>query len=183
MKQVIVFFIVSLLAVSCHKDQGSEFVIPIYTPGPRDTGWGKAKRDGHNWEATAFARKHQDGKNYIGIDLWTFSEEGFNRETLSLNEIPLAVGKYVIKGNIANTYDGFIGGFYSIFQDDGDVAGPPFDHDDNDKGILELTKVDTVNNIVTGKFDRVVFKNRKEHSFFPEKVIFENGSFEMKIIQ
>jgi hypothetical protein len=113
MKQVIVFFIVSLLAVSCHKDQGSEFVIPIYTPGPRDTGWGKAKRDGHNWEATAFARKHQDGKNYIGIDLWTFSEEGFNREMLYLNEIPLSPGKYDIQGKPGETYDGFVGSFYT----------------------------------------------------------------------
>jgi hypothetical protein len=35
MKQVIVFFIVSLLAVRCHKDQGSEICIPdIYSRPP-----------------------------------------------------------------------------------------------------------------------------------------------------
>jgi hypothetical protein len=183
MKQIIMFFILSLLAIRCHKDQESEYAIPIYTPGPQDTGWGNAKRDGQNWEATAFARRNQDGTNYIGIDLWTFSEEGFIRETLSLNEIPLTPGKYTILGNIANTYDGFVGGFYSIAQDDGDVAGPPYDHDDSDIGTLELTMVDTVSNIVAGKFDRIVFKNRKKNSFFPQKVVFENGNFEMKIVQ
>jgi hypothetical protein len=183
MKQMIFLFAVSLLTVGCDKDQTHEPIIPFYLPGAQDTGWGKAQRDGQNWEATAFARRHQDGKNYIGIDLWTFSEEGFIREKLSLNEILLLEGKYPIKGNIANTYDGLIGGFYTIAQDDGDVAGPPYDHDDSDIGTLELSKVDTANNVVAGKFDRIVFKNRNKNSVFPKKVVFENGSFEMKIIQ
>jgi hypothetical protein len=63
------------------------------------------------------------------------------------------------------------------------VAGPPYDHDDSDIGTLELSKVDTANNVVAGKFDRIVFKNRNKNSVFPKKVVFENGSFEMKIIQ
>lgn len=183
MKQIIFLFVVSLLTVRCDKDQPLETSIPLYLSGPQDTGWGKAKRGGQNWEATAFARRHQDGKNYIGIDLWTFSEEGFIREKLSLNEIPLLEGKYSIKGNLGNTYDGFVGGFYTIAQDDGDVAGPPYDHDEDDLGTLELFKVDSVNNIVAGKFDRIVFKSRNKNSVFPGKVVFENGSFEMEIIQ
>ena len=56
MKQVIVFFIVSLLAVRCDKDQGSEFVFPIYTPGPRDTGWGK------EWNNTIFKNDYSSLK-------------------------------------------------------------------------------------------------------------------------
>jgi hypothetical protein len=59
--------------------------------------------------------------------------------------------------------------FTRIAQDDGDVAGPVYDLDADDNGILELTKVDTVKNIVAGKFDRVVFKNRKGEQFFPRE--------------
>ena len=182
MKKNIIWAVLILLAVGCQKDQ-SGFEIPIYTPGPQDTGWGNAKRDGQKWEATTFATKHQDKPDYLGIYFWTSSEEGFNREVLLLNEIPILLGKYQIKGRLNETYDGFVGATYGIAQDDGDVAGPTYDPVDGETGTLELTKIDTINNIVAGKFDRIAFKNRNENSFFPQTVVFENGHFEMEIVQ
>jgi hypothetical protein len=183
MKKII--SILALLGVlsSCKKDDSIK--LTKFFAGPQDTGWATATRYGDTWEATAFARRNQDGENYIGIDFQTFTEDGILRETSAFNEIPLEIGKYQIKGQIGDTYDGFVGSGFALIGGDGDVVGPYYFHDDSSVGFLELTMVDTVLKRVAGKFDKAEFIIKEEgwEDRYPTKIKFEDGEFEMDIIE
>ena len=183
MKHTICLLLVALAFTACKKEEVEGIRLEKTFPGAMDTGKAGATRDGEPWQASAFAKFHPDSGGYIGMSFRTFSEEGFNREVHTITEIPLKRGKYPIKGHISEIYDGFVGSVYSWLVDDGDVAGPLYDHDDTVPGFLELTMVDTVAKKITGNFDRMVFKNRRPSSFYPLTVVFENGTFEMAIIE
>ncbi|TAK40521.1 MAG: hypothetical protein EPO28_10005 [Saprospiraceae bacterium] len=176
-----IFLILAILTVlgSCKKDD--DIRLTKFYPGPQDTGWATARRYGEKWEATAFARRYQ---NYIGIDFNTFTEDGILREAMALNEIPLKIGKYQIKGQIGE-YDEYVGSNFGLVSSDGDVFGPLYLHDDNSIGFLELTMVDTILKKVAGKFDTVAFVIMGEggEDKYPRKVKFEDGEFEMDIIE
>lgn len=183
MKRVISIFTLLCVLGSCKKDE--DIKLTKFLAGPQDTGWATAKRYGKKWEATAFARRNQDGKNYIGIDFRTFNEYGELREGAAFNEIPLKVGKYQIKERIGDIYDGFVGSNFGIASGDGDVLGPIYFHDDSSIGFLELTMVDTFLKRVAGKFDKVEFIIQEEgwEDRYPSKIKFEDGEFEMDIIE
>jgi hypothetical protein len=183
--KTLIYFLVILMGVlaSCGKDKNA-YEIPIYHEGDQGSGWGEAKRDGKGWKATAFARNHQDGSGYIGIDFNTFTTQGDIRESLSFNEIPLKVGKYQIKGKVGDTYDGLVGSNYGLSESDGDVIGAVYSHDDASTGYIELTNVDTASNVVEGMFDKAVFiRYTPIESIYPETVVFKNGKFRMKIVE
>jgi hypothetical protein len=183
--KTLIYFLVILVGVlaSCSKDKNA-YEIPIFFEGDQDTGWGEAVRDGKAWKATAFARHHQDGSGYIGIDFNTFTRDGELRESLALNEIPLKIGKYQIKGKVGETYDGFVGSNYGLIESDGDVVGAVYAHDDASTGYVELTNVDTASNVVEGRFDKVVFiRYTPIESIYPETVVFKRGKFRMKIVE
>lgn len=184
MKTLIYFFLILAgVLASCSKDKNA-YEIPIYYEGDQDTGWGEAVRDGKAWKATAFARDHQDGSGYIGIDFNTFTDQGDIRESLSFNEIPLKVGRYQIKGKKGDTYDGFVGSTYGLRESDGDVIGAVYSHDDASTGYVELTNVDTISNEVEGTFDKVVLNRYTPiESIYPETVVFKRGRFKMRIVK
>lgn len=190
MKHIFLFLLI-LALLSCKKEGSEELKFEKTFAGAMEWGWVKASRNGESWQASTSARFHVADSNYVKFSILTFSKEGFNREALSLNEVPLKVGRYPIKGdNSASDFgDGFVGSGYAWVEDDGDVAGPIYDHDDTLQGFLELTTVDTVAKKIAGNFDRMVFKMRitpstqfaPEH--YPQTAVFENGSFEMSIIE
>lgn len=183
MKKIISILTFLSVLISCKKDDSIK--LTKFFAGPQDTGWATATRYGDKWEATAFARRNQDGKNYIGIDFNTFTDDGILRETSAFNEIPLKIGKYQIKGQIGDIYDGFVGSNFGIVSGDGDVFGPLYLHDDSSMGFLELTMVDTLLKRVAGKFDKVEFIIFEEgwEDRYPSKIKFEDGEFEMDIIE
>ena len=184
MKPLICFLVILTgVLASCSKDKNAH-EIPIYFEGVQDTGWGEAVRDRKTWKATAFARHHQDESDYIGIDFYTFTDQGDIRESLAFNEIPLKVGKYPIKGKIGNTQDGLVGANYGIRESDGDVIGAVYSHDDISIGYVELTDVDTASKEVAGRFDKAIFiRYSPIESIYPETVVFKNGKFRMKIVE
>lgn len=191
MKHIFCTLLVALAFAACNKEkQGSQLEKTF--PGPMDTGYLEAYRDGEFWQSTAFAQYGQTAHLYVfdsahvGFYCLTYSAEGFLREYLTFGEIPLKVGKYPIKGNnaISAGLDGFVGAKYSWAADDGDVFGATYDHDDgNSAGTLEVTFVDLVSKRIIGRFDQIVFKNRFEAINYPERVVFKNGKFDMKITE
>lgn len=169
-----------LFLLSCSKDEQA-YQLPIYSEGPQDTGWGKATRDGQAWNATAFARRHRDGSGFIGLDFNTYTEFDELREILAFNEIPFKVGKYPVNGNIDNYNDNLVGCKFAVAESDGDVVGALYSNNLSVKGFMNITFVDSINNIVGGSFDVVKF-DRLELDPYPEQVSFRNGTFRMKII-
>ncbi len=166
---------------ACGKDEG--YQLPIYSPGPQDTGWGKATRDDQAWNATAFARRHQDGSGFIGLDFNTYNEFEEIREVLAFNEVPFKIGKYPISGKIDDYNDNLVGAKFAVRESDGDVIGVLYNSDRSVKGLMNITFVDSTNNIVGGSFDIVKFDRLvPENAPYPERVEFRNGTFRMKII-
>ncbi|MFN0035714.1 MAG: hypothetical protein ACKVUS_11655 [Saprospiraceae bacterium] len=180
MKPMLYLIVFATMLAACKKDKGATSILEIWDAGPMDTGWGSAVRDGSVWQATAFAVHHSTDTNYIGLYFNTYTTDGSRREQILLNEIPLQLGKYPLKGHISEIYDGSVGSTYGCAEDDGDVLGAAY-HPDDGEGIFELTKLDMVNKVVAGTFTRIVFKNRISNSPYPQTVIFENGKFEMSI--
>lgn len=189
MKHTICLLLVIAVFAACKKEEESIKLEKTF-PGAIDFGKAEAMRAGEPWQASAFANFHSDS-SHIKMLFQTFSKEGSEREAYSLNEIPLKVGKYIIKGSLSSgSYgDGFVGSGYGWLEDDGDVLGALYDHDDSVPGFLELTMVDTVAKKIAGKFDRMVFKMRvtpitsNAPNLYPQTVVFENGSFEVFITQ
>ncbi|MFN0215658.1 MAG: hypothetical protein ACKVT2_15480, partial [Saprospiraceae bacterium] len=176
---------------ACNKDKQTAKLEKTF-PGPMDTGYLEAYRDGDFWQSTAEARYGQTAhfgvldSTHLGFICFTYSKEGFLREYLTLSEIPLQIGKYSIKRNypISAGFDGFVGAHYSWGADDGDVFGADYYHDDEyTTGVFEVTFVDLVSKRIVGNFDRLVFKNRYEAINYPERVVFEHGKFDMIITE
>lgn len=183
MKKLITILAFLSVLSSCKKDDSIK--LTKFFAGPQDTGWATATRYGEKWEATAFARRNQDGKNFIGIDFHTFTEDGILRESFSFNEIPLEIGNYQIKGRIGDIYDGYVGSDFALIGGDGDVVGPYYLHDDSSIGFVKLTMVDTILMRVAGIFDKAEFVIKEEgwEDRYPSKIKFEDGEFEMDIIE
>ncbi|MFN0035715.1 MAG: hypothetical protein ACKVUS_11660 [Saprospiraceae bacterium] len=178
MKKILYLAMLATMVISCSKDNNPK--LETWAAGPQDTGWGTAVRDGDAWQATAFAVHHHTDSTYIGLYFNTYTADGLLRETLLLNEIPLQLGTYPLKGHISEIYDGNVGSTYGFKEDDGDVLGATYRPDDSE-GTFELTKLDTVNKVVAGTFTRLVFKNYGPATPYPHTVVFEKGKFEMSI--
>jgi hypothetical protein len=177
----ILILVVFCCFISCQKDE--KYELPVYFSGPQDTGWGKAVRDGKAWNATAFARRHQDGSGFIGLDFNTYSEFEEIREVLAFNEVPFKVGAYSINGKIDDYNDNLVGSNFSIRESDGDVIGVLYNNDMTIQGVMNITYTDSTNNIVEGNFDVIKFDRLvPENAPYPERVEFRNGTFRMKII-
>lgn len=191
MKHIFCTLLFALAFAACKQEKQGVHLENTF-PGPMDTGYLEAYRDGDFWQSTAYAQYARTANLYvldslyIGLICLTYTADGFNREFLTLGEIPLKVGIYPIKGNnaISTGLNGFVGAQYSWGADDGDVFGATYDHDDeNSSGTLEVTFVDLGSKRIVGKFDRMVFKNQFEAINYPERVIFERGKFDMKITE
>lgn len=191
MKHIFCTLLVALAFAACNKEkQGSQLEKTF--PGPMDTGYLEADRDGDFWQSTAEARYGQTAQLYVldslhvGFSCFTYSGEGSNRELLTLGEIPLKIGKYPIRGGnaISAGLDGFVGAQYSWVVDDGDVFGNSYAHDDKDSsGVLEVTFVDSITKRIAGNFSQLVFKDKSPQSDYPEQVVFRHGKFDMKITE
>lgn len=190
MKKHIFSIIILICVISCKKE---ELLIPLpnFHPGPMDTGEVQALRNGEPWQATAYARYHTIDHNikdssYVGISFVTFSNEGFNRENFTVDEVFLKIGKRIIRGQLGKwgeSYDGYIGAVYSIAEDDGDLLNPPYFPEESSEGSLELTRVDLVNKEIEGKFTRVIFRASSPDPRFPDRVVFQDGTFKARIVE
>lgn len=180
----IILSYILLFSTNCKKEK---LDIPIYFPGSTEYGEASAKKAGQDWSASAFGQLHSGNSEYFGVTFVTFSEDGFLRETIYLNEIPIRTGVFEVKRTIAGIYDGFVGSNYGTSLDDGDVADDYYYLDEEiDDNILEVTFIDTITMMARGTFNLNFVRSENDQNpnpINPEKVEFSEGTFEVQIIE
>jgi hypothetical protein len=151
---------------------------PLFYPGEREFGFASGVKDNRRFEASAYARFHNNHA-YVAVDMETFSIEGYLREQVHFNEIPIKTGVHFIK-NKANKYnDGFVGAIYSEWDDDALLAGY---HSDTLSGnFVIVEKIDTLSRHVEGRVNVGFFQIG--NSPFPPKTALKNVAFKAKIIE
>ena len=175
-------FCAALVFQNCKKSEESVFftteedLIPLYflsdsflcTATKEVPGLGSI-----NWTANILG-VIRNGKLSVTFITYQDSVNVDARERLSFGNIPVALGS----NNLGNdTYLPFSS--YSRWLSDGDVLNASWDIDNKMDNTLEVTQLDTICKVVTGKFD-VHFKMITQGSFgfvHSERINFKNGSF------
>jgi len=173
-KTIGIFFLV--LLVSCSKDDDG--ITQIFLAGPMTYGWGTANKNDLAFESSGTA---QGNNEIFGLYFDTFTSDGFWRERILLDDIKYEVGEYIIKGEIGDISDGFVGGWYYTLNG-GDVLEDSYLLKDSPNNKLTISKIDTVENIVKGTFC-LEFKidpdREKRNQDNLNNVTFSEGEFEI----
>ncbi|MCW5922918.1 MAG: hypothetical protein KIS77_11275 [Saprospiraceae bacterium] len=174
MKQLnfIFLFICLVSAISCKKEDD----VIIYGPGKQEFGWAKGTKEGKAWEASGFWRYHQNDSTLWGIDFYTYSSFGEQREHFALNEIPLSIGTFPVKGRISDLGDGFVGGSFGQWGDDGDVLIGFMGINDKKHSFITISEIDTLTDTMKGFFE-IHFISDDESL----KIEIKNGKFEVRL--
>ncbi|MEO0790077.1 MAG: hypothetical protein AAFY36_15525 [Bacteroidota bacterium] len=178
----LLIFAATLGLISC-EDDDMGISVPIYLPGDQENGFAIGQKNGVTWESSTFARKPTDAP-VVSMTLNTFSEEGFRRENISLNEIPLEVGNYTISGAFNSFNDGFVGSFYSTNRDDGNL--PEDFYLFNESGIsssITISRYDSTSMTIEGILNvSFAIRDPKINPRNPDRVDFTSVEFSCKII-
>ncbi len=183
MTRFLILSFIFLLVFSCGKNDRliKPEPEPLF-PGSQEYGWAKGMKNGDEWEASAVASYHSDDSTYAGMIIDAFNANGFLRESIGFNEIPIKVGMNTIRGTAFDVYDGFIGNGYDRWGSDGDVLTARYILDEDYNNTLEITKVDlsteTIEGVFSARYD-IEFDNRP----YPEIVEFKNIKFSAQITQ
>jgi hypothetical protein len=165
-----------LIIFSCKKDEDNSII--IYEPGDQEFGWATGTKEGKDWEASGFWRYHQSDSTYWGIDFTTYSSYETQRESFALNEIPFTTGTFQVKGGINDLGDGFVGGSFGMYADDGDVLIGFMKVNDDEDGYITISEIDTLTNTMKGFFE-IYFINENESL----KIEIKNGEFEVRVYE
>ncbi len=165
-----------LAIVSCKKEDDG--VVIIYEPGTQEFGWAKGTKEGKAWEASGFWRYHQDDSTHWGIDFYTYSSFGEQREHFALNEIPFSVGSFSVKGKIGDLGDGFVGGSFGQWGDDGDVLIGFMEVNEEENSFITISEIDTLTATMKGFFE-IHFISEDESL----KIEIKEGEFEVRLYE
>ena len=113
----------------------------IFEPGDQEFGWATGTKEGKDWEASGFWRYHLSDSSYWAIDFTTYSSYGAKRENITLNEIPFSKSTFSVKGN--DLGDGFVGGSFGMWADDGDALIGFMEVNDDEDGFITVSEIDT----------------------------------------
>jgi len=173
------FILSSFLLWTCSKDDP----IIIYEAGPQTDGWAIGIKSGHEWEASASARLWLEDSTTFSISFLTYSPDGLLRESFGISGMSLRTGSTPIKYDQSQIETGTVRGNGGILGSDGDLAEAFYTANNDKDGFVDILSIDTVSNIVTGKFE--LFLNLKQNygeNDHPNKIEIEEGSFEVQII-
>jgi hypothetical protein len=132
------------------------------------------------WTANTFS-SIKSNKLSIGFVTYEDTIDLYARERLIISNIPAQAGLYPIKPVDSNT--AFC--TYSRWASDGDALNASWEIDTEENNYIEITKLDSNNHLVSGKFD-VYFKMTTQGSFgyvHSERINFRSGNFIAKIDQ
>lgn len=158
-------------------------VFPQWCPGNLPNGTGTAFREDHFWNATAGASNRR-GKItvYLSTADCETTDYYYGKERLQIQFNPNSERCISL-----NAYGGddvsVTNGHASFRYIDLDVTYDRFATKKDESNLLEITRLDTINNIVEGHF-MITFKRSDELDFYsigPEVFSFVNGSFSAKI--
>jgi hypothetical protein len=170
-----------LCAACCKKDE-----LEIFEPGDQAYGTMQADKKVNwigkeKWTASGVAIREQEQPDRLfRIGGRTYSEDGEERESLTIFEIPLSKGTYPIFTNREDAQSK-VYAVYGRRISDGDVVGALYRPTKSNQNCITVTEIDTVSGTVKGRF-RVEFSivDEYDNSEFPDCVLFKNGTFDLK---
>lgn len=180
MKNIILFSLLCITSLSCHKEK-----LGIYEAGAMTYGKAEAKINGKCWEASAIGEKNESLSNpYFGIIAGTNTEEGFQREGLYISEIPLQIGHFPVEKNVLPPANNYVGASFYVNKDDGDILEAYYELDDSEEdNSVTVDELDLEANIVKGTFDLTFLLKDGYSDKYPKKVKLKNGVFEVKLVE
>ena len=184
-KLILLILVVSIF--SCKKDplpppEGTEEDLSLY-PGNQDDGWGEGLKNNETWGCSVQSLFHTDDPTRIGVFFNTYNKDGFLREDIGLNDIPIKVGTFPIKFGYGDIGNDFIGSIYSMSGGDGHVLVGYYDLIESKlENQVEVSEIDTTLKRIKGKFTAVFSLSRPNESL-PDTVQFKDIDFECDIVE
>jgi hypothetical protein len=176
--------LVLIFHLSGCKDE--DLVIPyfdfiLYSAGMQEYGNAKAIVFDKTWQATAYIFPYAQDTQFVSLRLETYTLEGELRDVIYFGNFALNEGAYEVTedasaGLLEN--DNVIFGGYAQFIADGDVIYGSYELDERHQPSFVIDRVDTVTQIIEGRFD-VLFKLKDEYSNanLAKLIRFEGGEF------
>ena len=144
-----------------------------------------AKLNGKDWFASGIGGISYNRQDSFNTGFYVY-ESGILKEVLNFSTIPMKQGRHVIldlmdkatRDRLRPSYAGF-----TTFLADGDVLGEWWNSTaDTLYNYCMVDRVDTINNIIEGRFQLMLVKN-PERDFFdtPDTLRFEDGKFSAEL--
>jgi len=168
-----ILLVVILFSTSCKKED-----VIIYEAGNQEFGWATGTKSCEDWEASGYWQYHQSDSTLVGVTFATYTSYGAERESFSLNEIPLSVGTYPIGGSSSDIGDGLVGGSYGMSGDDGDTHLGSLKVNEDKNGCITVSEIDMSTKTIKGSFQ--VFFISDSGGL---KVEIKNGEFEVRLYE
>ncbi len=171
----LLFFFIFITLIACNKDE----VVIYKASGDIQYGSFTACKNGKAFEGGCYALPNKYLPNNLFFGVSTVSQDSSLRESISVS-VPWKLGEHKMVSK------GFEAGYsgpdcsYNTLAQDGDVAEYRYKICNSRKSIINVTKLDTVNNSIEGTFDLYFERDGKKNAEKPRKVCFENGKFKMQ---
>ena len=192
----ITLLLATLLCFACKQDDRPD--TELFLPASTKNGSMQADKTAvdHNtvaWTAGGFARRdsfyYEDVNGTIipyvppriSLGSYTYDDFGQNREALHINYLPIGSGKYLLQRGLPDY--GLPTAEYVRLVSDGDAIGAIYRTDIDKDNWVEITQIDTITKMVSGKFDiHLKIADNYLNTGFPVSIRFSNGVFNLKIV-
>lgn len=181
-KFIIAIALMAVGLVGC-KDEIIDCV-PLLFPGTMKYGWLGAERNGHDYMASVFARRHTDKPTeYFALQFGTINRYFEEQENGSVSTIPLKRGKFTVKRTASEGTGGFPGSYYLTKNDD--IPEDWYILDEGEENFIEIISIDSTLShwIIYGNL-QLTFKigpDPKKDKSNSDVVRFTNGEFEIQL--
>ena len=154
---------------------------PIWLPGGKS--FAKGLKNGKDFEASAAAIYIRDS-TWLGLLVATFSEKGYQRESMQIGNISTTeLGEYNLMPPSNTDTVRYIR--YATRRDGGDVSGDLYNLDTLYDNKLIITAIDLEQETIKGSFTAALHINEpddKRDPLNPNYLVFEEVYFECKIV-
>ncbi len=186
-KLTIAFFTLALMVSSCYKEDHYG-PVRVFLPGEMEHGYGQAQKNGTDFLASAVAQEHNDKPGFYKITFLTETEKGFFREGLGFARILPEEGLFPFtnRHDNRNLKGDSISTGYALSTDDGHVFEDAYALDESKSNYFHIMRFDTVAGEIAGRFKvhfKIVTRGGKRNPANPDRVKFEDGYFEVDIVE
>ncbi len=186
-KLIAAIFTVALLITACYKEDHYG-PVRVFLPGEMEHGYGQAQKNGTDFLASAEAKENRDKPGFYGIAFLTETDKGFNREILGFGRMLPLEGLFPLtnRHDERNLQGDSIKCSYSLGTDDGHVFEDTYDLDEGKSNFFHILRFDTLAGEIEGRFKvhfKIATRGGKRNPANPDRVKFEDGYFEVDIVE
>jgi len=182
--RIYIYLVLILVSIACNKDEVS---VNIFEPGSMEFGSAMAEKNGLKWQASAEALKEKNFKDRFSIKFCTYNAFDERRENIGFLNIPYEEKKFYVNTCLQNFPDscmtGYVSSHYGRLSSDGDAVLAFYDINENKNNYLNITAIDTIENIVKGDFEihvKLSIGGQYLGPADPDNLNFTKGSFECR---